>query len=122
MSLPIPWASPEVVDQVLTHGRTESPREAGGIVTPDATVILLPNRSDSPEDSYVISEEDLVNAVEGWLIRTGIDPEELTRSHFIIWHTHPNGGVGPSRRDMQLKAPGFQYMVVALPNGEATMF
>ena len=123
MSLPLPWASPEVVDQVLAFGRSEDPHEAGGVITPDLTVILLPNRSESPTNSYVISDEDLVNEIDQWLDRNpNINPEDLTRAHFIIWHTHPNGGVGPSRRDMKCKAEGFQYMVVAMPDGPASLF
>jgi hypothetical protein len=34
MSLPIPWCSPEIVDQVLRYGRAEEPNEACGVVTP----------------------------------------------------------------------------------------
>ena len=120
--LPLPWVSPEVVDQILLAGRAENPNETCGVITPDSMMVRLPNRSSSPTTSFVIATEDLVNALEAYVARAGVNPEELTREHFIIWHTHPSGAIGPSRRDMEEKLPGFQYLVVSLPNGEAVRF
>jgi proteasome lid subunit RPN8/RPN11 len=42
--------------------------------------------------------------------------------HFIVWHTHPSGNIGPSKGDMDSKIQGFQYLVVTMPSGEATLF
>lgn len=122
MSLQPPWVSPEIVDQVLRYGRAGAPHETCGVITPDSMVIELPNTSPSPTDAFVITSEDLVNALEAYVIRSGVNPEGLTREHFIIWHTHPGGIVGPSAGDLREKLPGFQYLVVTLPNGEATRF
>lgn len=122
MSLRVPWASPEVVDQVLRLGRDEDPLEACGVVLPDSTVVQLPNRSPNPGSSYVIDSEDLVNAIEAWVEKAQANPDELTREHFIVWHTHPGGVVGPGPGDMREKLEGFQYLVVSLPNGEAVKF
>lgn len=120
--IPKPWISPEVVDQVILFGRAEEPNETCGIVTPDSEVVELPNSSTSPTDSFVIAEKDLVNAIEAYVERTGVNPEELTREHFIIWHTHPAGVVGPSAPDLKHRIEGFQYFVVSFPNGEAVRF
>lgn len=121
-TIPKPWASPEIVDRVLRYGHAEEPNEACGIVTPDSVVVKLPNSSQSPTDSYVISTQDLVDALHEYMARSGAEPHDLPMDHFIVWHTHPGGVVGPSGPDMKTKVSGFQYMVVTLPNGEATLF
>lgn len=117
-----PWASPEIVDQVIRYGRAEEPHEACGIITPDSVVMKLPNSSQSPTDSYVIATSDLVNALNEYIERSGRHPSDLPMDHFIVWHTHPAGNIGPSRGDMTSKIEGFQYLVVAMPDGEATLF
>jgi proteasome lid subunit RPN8/RPN11 len=118
-----PWCSPEIVDQILEIGREESPAEACGVITPDLHVVRLPNRHEtSPTDSFVIASEDLVNAIQEFVDRSKVDPTELQRDHFMVWHTHPAGQVGPSRGDIEMKIPGFQYVVVTLPDGPATIF
>lgn len=122
MSLAKPWVSPEVVDQVLEIGLAEEPDEACGLVFPDLRVMRLKNRSSNPLSSYVIDSEDLVNAIEAWVEETGVDPEQLTRGHFIVWHTHPGGVVGPGPGDLASKVEGFQYVVITLPDGQPVIF
>lgn len=122
MTPPIPWVSPEIVDQVLRFGRAEAPLEACGVVTPDSRVRQLPNSSPSPHSAFEITSEDLVNAIETYVETSGVNPADLIREHFIIWHTHPGGVIGPSAGDMRERLPGFQYVVVTLPNGEAVQF
>lgn len=122
MSMTRPWVSPEIVDRVLRYGRAEEPREACGIITPDSVVVKLPNSSESPTNSYVISTEDLVNALQEYVDRVGAHPADLPTDAFIVWHTHPSGQVGPSKGDMQTKIGNFQYLVITMPNGEATIF
>lgn len=117
-----PWASPEIVDRVLTYGRAEEPNEACGIITPDLVVVKLPNSSHNPTNSYVISTQDLVAALQEYIDRTGSHPADLPMDCFMVWHTHPGGNIGPSRGDMTSKITGFQYLVVTLPEGEATIF
>lgn len=117
-----PWASPEIVDQVIRYGRAEEPNEACGIITPDSVVMKLPNSSQSPTTSYVIATSDLVNALNEYIERSGAHPSNLPMDCFIVWHTHPAGNIGPSRGDMESKIEGFQYLVVAMPDGEATLF
>ena len=122
MSPQKPWVSPEIVDRVLQIGRAEEPKETCGVITPDSKVVQLPNCSPSPNTSYEIASEDLVNALEAYVERSGCDPQQLTRAHFIIWHTHPGGVVGPGPGDLRVRLEGFQYLVVSLPNGEAVQF
>jgi len=122
MSLRLPWVSPEVVDQVLLVGEAAGINEACGVITPDSMVVELPNTSPSPHNSFVIASGDLVSAIEAYVERTGVDPSSLTRAHFIIWHTHPGGVIGPSKGDLRERLEGFQYVVITLPGGEATQF
>jgi len=116
----IPWISPEIVDQVLEIGVERAPREACGLITPDSKVVELPNSSKEPYKSYDITTEDLVNALNSYIARTHdghFGPEQV-----VVWHTHPNGQIGPSQGDMQLKAERFRYLVVSIPGGQAVQF
>lgn len=94
------------------------PNEACGIVipnldmAPDDWVHELTNRSAAPNSSYEIDPatvKALCADLETW-------------SDVLIWHTHPTGSVGPSKRDMEYKVEGLRYLVVSLPRGEAVMF
>ena len=121
--LPHAWASPEVLDQILLLGQAAAPNEACGIITPDLRVVSLPNVTPTnAESSYAIQSEDLVEAISHYIARAKVDETEVQRAQFMIWHTHPSGYIGPSRGDLDNRASGFQYVVVALPNGEATIF
>lgn len=122
MPLPLPWVSPEIVDQILLVGKTEDPKEACGVITPDSQVVQLVNCSLYPSTSFELSSEDLVNALHASVDRAGLKWSELREEHFIIWHTHPGGNIGPSRADLKFRIEGFQYVVVSLPNGEAVRF
>jgi proteasome lid subunit RPN8/RPN11 len=123
MRPPNAWCSPEVLDQILELGRDAAPDEACGIITPDLRVVSLPNATpNDSESSYAINNEDLVEAISEYIERSGVEPQSITRAHFIIWHTHPSGLIGPSHGDMVNRVEGFQYVVVALPNGEASHF
>jgi proteasome lid subunit RPN8/RPN11 len=107
-----------IVPRVMEFGLLRMPKEACGVIVPelsapvDQWVLELVNRSESPENSYLIDGETL---------RTiSADPEVW--DDCIIWHTHPSGNVGPSRRDLEYRIPGIKYLVVALPRGEAVLF
>jgi proteasome lid subunit RPN8/RPN11 len=120
--LPRALITDEIVDQVLQFGLAAEPEEACGVLTPDSWVVRLPNVSPRPLNSFWIDSEDLVNAITEYARRVGLPPSELRREHFIVWHTHPGGVVGPSKGDLRAKLEGFQYLVITLPNGEATIF
>lgn len=113
--------TPEIVDQVLRIG-LEEPLEACGVITPDGLVVQVPNVSENPRHHYQLEEEGLVNALYEYAERAVQPISELRREHFIVWHTHPADNVGPSRVDMRQKLEGFQYLVVAVPSGVASIF
>lgn len=121
-TIPKAWASPEVVAQILLVGEREAPNEACGIVTPDLAVVQLPNSATSPTDSYAIASEDLGDAVWRYHVKSGADMNALSPAHFMVFHTHPGGVVGPGPGDMHNKVGAFQYIVISLPNGEAVQF
>jgi len=112
----------EVVDQVLQFGWAAEPEEACGVLTPDSWVVRLPNVSPRPLSSFWIDSEDLVSVFLEYAIRENLSPNLLTKEMFTIWHTHPGGVVGPSKGDILAKLEGFQYLVITLPTGEATIF
>lgn len=77
-------------------------------------VVELYNMSHQPESSYVVHVDSMVRAFAD---AYGGDKDELMAldwSHLTLWHSHPSGLVGPSRKDMQSKLPDLRYMVIAM--------
>lgn len=70
----------------------------------------LPNRSLGGTDSYAISTADIRLELHEWA--QDKDPAELNK--MAVWHTHPAGNIGPSKRDMHYRDPEVSYLVVAL--------
>jgi len=118
----LPWVSPEVVAQILTIGADRLPLEACGVIPPDQQVVETPNSHPTPTKAYAIDVEDLGNAILAYVGRSGVHPHDLSREHFIVWHTHPLGSVGPSQGDLDTRVEGFRYVVVSMPQGPATKF
>jgi proteasome lid subunit RPN8/RPN11 len=108
-----------VVPRIIELGMAKLPNEACGVVIPDLDrhpndwVVELINRSADPTNSYDIDVATIKalhqNDKDAW-------------SDCLVWHTHPSGHVGPSRKDLQGRIPGLSYLVVALPRGEAVIF
>ena len=121
MNLKSALVTPEIVDQVCQLGQAVEPLEACGIITPVGRVVQVPNVSPEPRRHYQLEAAGLVNAMREYTERVGVPLEQLQREHFIIWHTHPNGEVGPSKVDMRQKVAGFRYLVVTL-QGVASQF
>lgn len=82
------------------------PREAVGLLTNDGRVIGLPNRAEQPENNFAVIREDILNAIRMHELE---DLQDLT-----LWHSHPHGGVGPSRIDMQQRLPFLNHLVVTV--------
>lgn len=101
---------PEALDRIVAIGRACNPREACGIVLLSGEVIIVPNKAKDPIDGYELHFED----VKEWT-------EQLLSWEAVVWHTHPSGLVGPSRRDMKSRIPELQYLVVTL-DGVASQF
>ncbi len=115
-------ATPEVIETILAIGHERKPNEACGVVLPPYNQVLeLPNMAKDSNKAYEIDNEDLVELLASqWL--DGDLPDSIGRSDIVIWHTHPSGFIGPSKGDMEGKAEGFRYLVVSMPNGEASLF
>lgn len=113
----------QILDAIGRIGRDRLPNEACGLILPppgDASrapgmhrqVIELPNRSQSPRDSYEIGHGDIQVACETWINQPDVEQEDL--DNLVVWHTHPSGHIGPSRGDLGSKAPGIAYLVITL--------
>lgn len=101
VALPPEGKAHEAIKQVVL---SERPREAVGLLTNDGRVIQLTNRSGEPENNFEITKVDLLEALSSESNLTGL----------IFWHSHPGGGIGPSRTDMQQKIPHLQHLVVSI--------
>lgn len=106
--------SPELLE-ITCIGETRRPLEACGVLLPtpyaDSRVIELPNRLQS-EGEFAIWGSDIRLSLSGWLAKA--TQEEIAQ--MTIWHTHPEGNIGPSRVDLAHRLPGVYYLVVALTN------
>lgn len=85
----------------------EAPREAVGLLTVDGQVIELRNSSANPESNFEVTKIELLEALSAVSNYT-----DLTK--LIFWHSHPSGGVGPSRTDMQQKIPTVTHLVASI--------
>lgn len=113
---------PEAVDEIMKLGNQAMPQEACGVLIlkfPRHFVRPLTNTSPTPEKAYEVNNQELVETLVDLIEAENI---VFAREDVIIWHTHPSGHVGPSRGDIAAKEPTLNYLVVALPNGEATQF
>lgn len=83
-----------------------APLEAVGLILSDDRIIELPNRAERPEELFVASRNDIIEAIEH---ERNIHLEEV-----VLFHSHPGGGVGPSRLDMRNKTPFRYHLVVTI--------
>lgn len=87
-----------------------APNEAAGVIM-GTRVVELENHAEDPTTAFQIHKDDLVK-------KLGMKPPGLGVEEIIIWHSHPGGGIGPSRIDLQNKT-GFKYhLVLTLLDGE----
>jgi proteasome lid subunit RPN8/RPN11 len=105
----------QMVEGIAAIGRERAPTEACGLLLPMAVngvqIIELPNRSKKPRDSFEMSGQDMILALEQ--VFRGDFPEELVPG-LTAWHTHPAGHVGPSRFDLKNKPARINSLVVTL--------
>jgi len=83
-----------------------APNEAVGLILNDRSVVELTNLR--TEGNFEVSRDEVRLALEG----------EANIDQVTLWHSHPNGGVGPSRADVQNKSPIPYHLVISLVNGE----
>lgn len=74
-------------------------------------VVELTNRSSEPQNSYIVSTADVVEALT---LASGRSADDIDEADFVVWHSHPSGARGPSLKDMRSKLSGLRYAVVTL--------
>lgn len=97
----------KLYDDLLEIVLERAPHEAVGLIFPDGRVEELTNQSDTPETRFEVHKAEVVSKLDDLSMAEDV----------ILWHSHPNGGVGPSRIDMQQKTPFADHLVVALVEG-----
>lgn len=97
-----------VEKELLRLTRLRAPLEAVGLIRSDGKVIELTNHSSTPEDHFEVKRKEVIEALSG----------EMDTMSVTFWHSHPAGGVGPSRTDMKQKSPFAHHLVVSLVDQE----
>lgn len=94
--------------QLLQIVKAKFPREAVGLLLANGEVVELTNTSVT-DNQFQINRTELLEL----LVTNEIDIYSAT-----LWHSHPKGGVGPSRIDMQNKTVFPYHLVVSLANDD----
>lgn len=97
---------PSVLKELKRIALDESPKEAVGLIDGVGNIYQLTNNHPEPESNFAINKADLISLVE---LNQLVVLTELT-----LWHSHPGGGIGPSRFDLQNKTPFKYHLVVSL--------
>jgi proteasome lid subunit RPN8/RPN11 len=105
---------PLVIQEIGRIGVERKPCEAVGVLLPfpwrGQRVWEMPNRSKTPHNTFEIHSSDIVITLQEWV-------DEVTEaewSNIVLWHTHPDGQVGPSTADLENKIEQCGNLVVAL--------
>jgi proteasome lid subunit RPN8/RPN11 len=112
-----------LVREIARVGQERLPNEACGLLLPLAIngrqVLEVPNRSRKPHDSFEMKGSDIFLALQG-VYGEDLSMDQVDRMipDIAVWHTHPHGGVGPSKADMDNKPDRFKSLVVTLREGE----
>jgi proteasome lid subunit RPN8/RPN11 len=93
--------------ELLRISQLRAPLEAAGLILSDDRVVELPNHA-GLEGQFAIYRADIVKLLEN----------EFDSSDIVIWHSHPGGGIGPSRTDMKNKTLFPYHLVLALHQGD----
>lgn len=96
--------------ELLRLALLRAPQEAVGLIRSNGKVVELVNYAPTPESHFEVKRSDVIEALDG----------EMDTLSVTFWHSHPAGGVGPSRTDMRQKTPFASHLVVSLVDGEAT--
>lgn len=99
---------------LLYHTLEHAPNEVGGLIIDGKHVVVIPNRAEDRTDRFEFMRSDMIKAAGSLGIEAGLGLFE----RMILWHSHPAGGVGPSRVDMQQRLPLEHHLVVALVDGD----
>lgn len=90
----------------------EAPREAVGLIY-EGRVYTLSNASSEPEHNFEVHLSELRELIISLSI-----PWDRLATEVAFWHSHPSGGVGPSRTDMVNRTPLKHHLVVSLVEGD----
>jgi proteasome lid subunit RPN8/RPN11 len=94
------------------------PTEACGVIIPSPyhgkTGFVLPNRSMTPQSSYLMTGKDLSLELNEWFEEHA---DEL--AGVVFWHTHPSGDAKPSKTDRQHRVSGAMNVIVSFPTPDA---
>lgn len=91
-------------DRLVGMVKDKLPNESVGLLTADGIIIELTNKAELPENNFVVDKLELLH----WIEQLG-SVDGLT-----LWHSHPGGGIGPSRTDMQQRIPFLHHLVVSI--------
>jgi|SRR6478609_521727 len=94
----------------------EMPNEAAGLILPDGTVVQLPNEAENPTNRFTVSRLEIQKV----LLSNHLPLSLATLEKLTLWHSHPGGGVGPSRVDLAQRVEPLSHLVIAVTDGELT--
>ena len=105
------------LESIVAHARESLPRECCGILLAqagDSSTITLALRAentakDHPGQEYVLGHEAHLKAVE----MESSGPVRIMG----YYHSHPQGGNWPSRRDKMQAIAGLAYLIVGMGDG-----
>lgn len=104
-----------IVQEIARIGELRRPNEACGVLLPfpwrGQPVWELPNRALKPHDSFLMTSEDVVLQLQGWIDE---NPEAAKWENMTFWHTHPSGNTGPSQEDLDNRIINCGNLVVSL--------
>lgn len=98
----------QLLKELRRLSREAYPEEAVGLIFPDERVVSLTNHSPHPRTNFEITKQELLDALEY------AEENEWHIDEVVFWHSHPAGGVGPSRTDIQQKTPLKHHLVVTI--------
>lgn len=104
-----------MIAEIGRIGEQRKPAEACGVILPTPyrgrTVWEMPNRSHTSHDSFEMRSDDILLQLEGWIQE---NRDLANWENLVFWHTHPSGGVGPSKTDIENRIPQCGNLVVSL--------
>ena len=109
----------DLIQKIADIGKLRLPNEACGILLPrevnGVQAIELPNRSKTSLDSFELRGSDILLALRMAIKdMSKMDEVEEMLDDLTVWHTHPQGNVGPSRSDMKNRHPQMNSLVISL--------
>lgn len=106
---------PELQHQLLEYARASWPEEACGLLLGRGDRVdelaRLRNCSGSPQEHYALDPLDYMHAEQ--------QCENRGLTVLGIWHSHPDSAGVPSVTDERDAWPGWLYIIVGRPRGEA---